>query len=130
MQASGSRRCAGALLATLVATLLLPLAALWAAPRAAAPPRTCHCPVRMACCEAGLCHAGEAPDPSGGPSWSGCRDEAPLQAGPAAPSSALDAALLPARPRRSREAGALALPLPVDLGDERSPSPATPPPRA
>ena len=39
----------------------------------------CHCPVKMACCEAGLCHGGMDSTPSSGPSWSGCRDEAPLR---------------------------------------------------
>ncbi len=94
MRKSRSRRCAGALVAVLAATLFLPLAALARSSAPAAEPHGCHCPVKMACCEAGLCHGDMDPEPSTGPSWSGCRDEAPDRTAVPVPPNAFDGALL------------------------------------
>jgi hypothetical protein len=93
-----SRRLAGALLAVLAATLLAPLGALARVPPAADASHRCHCPVKMACCEAGLCHGGEDDAPSATPSWSGCRDEAPQRDVVPPPSAAFDTALPGAGP--------------------------------
>ncbi len=128
MRTSRSRRCAGALVAVLAATLLLPLVAL-AEPAPARRLHGCHCPVKMACCEAGLCHAEEEAPPSSGPSFTGCRDEAPGRAEVPAPSTAFDGALLLDADDRSVEPGAPALSVaPRRLGTS-VPVPATPPPR-
>ena len=129
MRMKRSRRCAGALLAVLAATLLLPLAALARLSAPAAEPHRCHCPVKMACCEAGLCHGGEESSPTSGPSWSGCRDEASHQDAVPAPSTALDSALLPASvssATESRSAFAFLVPARVSAPGR---APAIPPPR-
>jgi hypothetical protein len=129
MRTSRSRRSAGALLGVIAATLLFPLAALARSPIRSAEPHACHCPVKMACCEAGLCHSDEDRSPNRGPSWSGCRDEAPDRSALPGPSTALDSALLPASASFDREAGSTSVsvvPAPLDAS---GPAPSTPPPR-
>ena len=129
MRINRSRRCAGALLAVLAATLFLPLAALARVRAPAAEPHGCHCPVKMACCEAGLCHSEEESSPASGPSWSGCRDEAPHQAAVPAPSTALDSALLPASvPSADENRSTVAFVVPAAVTTTGS-APAAPPPR-
>jgi hypothetical protein len=124
-----SRRCAGALVAVLAATLLLPLAALARISPPGVEKHGCHCPVRMACCEAGLCHGEMDTGPSSGPSWSGCRDEAPHRAAVPSPSTAFDGALLVASSPRARTPGAPFSYLPARFVEASGPAPATPPPR-
>ena len=129
MRQSRSRRFAGALVAVLAATLLLPVFAL---ARIAAPPEPqhgCHCPVKMACCEAGLCHGDMESEPSAGPSWSGCRDEAPDRAAVLSPSTAFDGALLREAASAANEPGAPTPVLTPEGGDAPRPGPAIPPPR-
>ncbi len=129
MRQSGSRRFAGALVAVLAATILLPVFAL---ARIAAPPEPqhgCHCPVKMACCEAGLCHGDMQSEPSAGPSWSGCRDEAPDRAAVPPPSVAFDSALLREAAPVATEAGTLISFVTPEDGSAPPPDPATPPPR-
>ncbi len=129
MRKSRSRRCAGALVAVLAATLLLPLAALARIPAPSAKTHGCHCPVKMACCEAGLCHGEMDTEPSSSPSWSGCRDEAPDRAAVPTPSTAFEGALLA---ESSSVAGETGLPisfLPPDAANAADPAPAIPPPR-
>lgn len=121
------RASAGALLAVLAATLLSPLAALARTlPRPA--PHGCHCPVKMACCEAGLCHADD-PAPGSGPSWSGCRDEAPDRAATPAPSSTFDAALLPVSDSVTGDDGSPVRSVEATRAIAPARDPATPPPR-
>ena len=129
MRTVGSRACAGGLLAVLAATLLFPVAAFArAAPRPAS--HGCHCPVKMACCDAGLCHADvEDRSPGSGPSWSGCRDAAPNEHGAPPPSTALDFALLPDDAPATPEAASGAVLLSPAAPDFAGPGPATPPPR-
>lgn len=130
MDRSRSRRRAGALLAVLAATLLVPLAALARVSPAARAPHGCHCPVKMACCEAGLCHGGEDDTPSGTPSWSGCRDEAPRRDGVPLPSGAFETAIPgKARVPRAPSSARPALDLPVSAAASRAPAPSSPPPR-
>jgi len=129
MRTSRSRRCAGALVAVFAATLLLPLVAL-AQPAPSRRPHGCHCPVKMACCEAGLCHTEDEAAPSSGPSFTGCRDEAPGRAEVPAPSTAFDGALLLDGDDRSEETGAPALWMAPSRVGPSAPVPATPPPRA
>ena len=124
-----SRRCAGALVAVLAATLLLPLAALARLSPPGVGKHGCHCPVKMACCEAGLCHGETDTEPSSGPSWSGCRDEAPHRAAVPAPSTAFDGALLVESLPRAEASGAPISFLPVSFGGPDGPAPAIPPPR-
>jgi hypothetical protein len=129
MRQGRSRRFAGALVAVLAATLLLPVYAL---SRAAAPPEPqhgCHCPVKMACCEAGLCHGDMEEAPSASPSWSGCRDEAPHRAAVPSPSAAFDGALLREAAPVATEAGTPISFVTPEGSDVRLPDPATPPPR-
>ena len=130
MEKSRTRRLAGALLAALAATLLAPLAAFARVPSPSSAPHACHCPVKMACCEAGLCHGGEDDAPSDAPSWSGCRDEAPLGADVPLPSGAFDTALpggaAPPTEPAARRSSRL---LPVEGAATRAPAPSTPPPR-
>ena len=129
MRHGRSRRFAGALVAVLAATLLLPVYAL---SRAAAPPEPehgCHCPVKMACCEAGLCHGEMDAEPSSGPSWSGCRDEAPHRAAVLSPSAAFDGALLREAASTATEAGAPVSFVTPRRADAPRPDPAIPPPR-
>ncbi|MHB8797059.1 MAG: hypothetical protein ACYDBY_01220 [Thermoanaerobaculia bacterium] len=130
MRQSRSRRFAGALVAVLAATLLLPVFAL---ARIAAPPEPqhgCHCPVKMACCEAGLCHGEMDAERSAGPSWSGCRDEAPHRATAPPPSAAFDGALLHEAAPAANEAGApISFVTPKGV-DALRPDPAIPPPRS
>ena len=129
MRTSRSRRCAGALVAVFAATLLLPLASLARTSPPATERHGCHCPVKMACCEAGLCHGDMDTSPSSSPSWSGCRDEAPLQAALPAPSTAFDGALLP-EPAARPSGTFFRVPLVAAAGPEASgPPPAAPPPR-
>ncbi|MBK9966037.1 MAG: hypothetical protein IPP07_14460 [Holophagales bacterium] len=129
MRTIRSKGGAGALLAVLAATLLLPLGALARAQEPKSGTHGCHCPVKMACCEAGLCHREEDATPAAGPSWSGCRDEAPAPSGPPAPSTALDSALLTGfrtgAPNGGERAG-LVVPA---ASSGRDTAPATPPPR-
>lgn len=130
MRKGRSRRCAGALVAVLAATLLLPLAALARSSAPAVKPHGCHCPVKMACCEAGLCHGDMDPEPSSSPSWSGCRDEAPDRTAVPAPPNAFDGALLADVSPLASETGVPAsLVVPAAAGVS-GPSPATPPPRS
>jgi hypothetical protein len=130
MRQSRSRRFAGALVAVLAATLLLPVFAL---ARIAAPPEPqhgCHCPVKMACCEAGLCHGDMESEPSAGASWSGCRDETPHRAAVLFPSAAFDGALLREAAPAAAEAGTPITFVTPERGDALPPDPATPPPRS
>ena len=129
MRKSRSRRCAGALVAVLAATLLLPLVALARVAPPSAGKHACHCPVRMACCEAGLCHGDMDTEPSPGPSWSGCRDEAPDRAAVQAPSTAFDGALLAESDPRFEDAGVPVFSVAPALRVTSGPAPATPPPR-
>lgn len=129
MRAIGSRRRAGALLAVLGATLALPLAALARCSAPAAQPHGCHCPVKMACCEAGLCHEGTDPDPASGPAWSSCRDEVPGHAAVPAPSTALDWALLMASAPGVESTGSRIVIVEPAAATTTSHVPATPPPR-
>ncbi|MHB1045399.1 MAG: hypothetical protein ACYC4P_05260 [Thermoanaerobaculia bacterium] len=129
MRQGRSRRFAGALVAVLAATLLLPVYAL---SRAAAPPEPehgCHCPVKMACCEVGLCHGEMDAEPSSGPSWSGCRDEAPHRSAVPPPSAAFDGALLREAASTATEAGAPDSFVTPRRADAPRPDPAIPPPR-
>lgn len=129
MGTSRSRRSAGALLAVLAATLLAPLVALatfFPSPR---DPHGCHCPVKMACCEAGLCHAGDADGPSATPSWSGCRDEATRRDAVPPPSSALDGAILPAAVAGTEAPAGEAGLVPSGCSRPVTPAPPAPPPR-
>lgn len=129
MRKSRSRRCAGALVAVLAATLLLPLAALARIAVPSAEKLGCHCPVKMACCEAGLCHGEMDAEPSSSPSWSGCRDEAPDRSAIPAPSTVFDAALLAESSPVAGETGApICFMAPAAIG-VRGPAPAVPPPR-
>lgn len=129
MEKSRTRRLAGALLVALAATLLAPLAALARVPSPGRAAHACHCPVKMPCCEAGLCHGGEDDAPSATPSWSGCRDEAPQRDGVPLPSGAFDTAL----PERARDplapSARPATDLPATAAASRAPAPSTPPPR-
>lgn len=130
MRTIGTKGHAAALLAILAATLLLPLGTLATAGAPESAPHGCHCPVKMACCEAGLCHRDEDATPTSGPSWSGCRDEAPAPSSPPAPSSALDSALLTGSGTAARDDGAradLVVPAPASACET---APATPPPRS
>jgi len=129
MRTSRSRRRAGALVAVLAATLLLPFATLARVSSSASDRHGCHCPVKMACCEAGLCHRDSDAAPSNGPSWSGCRDEAANDDVTPAPSTAFDGALLAESSLRAAERGdALTFVVPA-RPDASGPAPATPPPR-
>ncbi len=130
MRQSRSRRSAGALVAVLAATLLLPVFALARTTAPPAPAHGCHCPVKMACCEAGLCHGDMEPEPSADPSWSGCRDEAPHRAVVPPPSAAFDGALLLGAAPAAPEAGVPISFVTPERGDALPPDPATPPPRA
>lgn len=121
------RARAGALVAVIAAALLLPLASLARLSPPADAPHGCHCPVKMACCEAGLCH-GET-EPSSVPSWSGCRDEAPHRAAVPPPSTTFDGALLGGT---SPDGCAPESPLfgtAPRLAEPGGPAPAIPPPR-
>jgi len=130
MEKSRTRRLAGALLAALAATLLAPLAALARVPDPGRVANACHCPVKMPCCEAGLCHGGEDDAPSATPSWSGCRDEAPHRDGVPLPSGAFDTAIPgKARVPRAPSSARPALDLPVSAAASRAPAPSSPPPR-
>ncbi|HRY44100.1 MAG TPA: hypothetical protein P5164_09155 [Thermoanaerobaculia bacterium] len=130
MRQSRLRRSAGALVLVLAATLLLPVLALARVTAPPAPAHGCHCPVKMACCEAGLCHGDMEPERSAAPSWSGCRDEAPHRAVVPPPSAAFDGALPVEETPAASEAGApIALTTP-EGGNAPRPDPATPPPRA
>ena len=123
------RRCAGALVAVLAATLFLPFVALVRTSAVTAEPHGCHCPVKMACCEAGLCHGDMDAEPSSGPSWSGCRDEAPDRTAAPVPSSSFDGALLAESSPRVGDSGAsiaFVAPAPADASGS---APAIPPPR-
>lgn len=124
-----ARRRAGALLAVFAATLLAPLAALATFSPAPPEPHGCPCPVKMACCEAGLCHGGEADAPSSVPSWSGCRDEAPHQDAVPPPSAALDGALLQAADDRAELPTVVAGLVPATARGPVPPAPPAPPPR-
>jgi hypothetical protein len=129
MRTIRSRGSAAALLAVLTATLLHPLAAF---ARVSAPKverHGCHCPVKMACCEAGLCHGGMGSTPSSGPSWSGCRDEAPPPSAAPAPSSVFDGALLTESAAHVDETGARFSVAVATGAESPGPPPATPPPR-
>ncbi|MFN7987338.1 MAG: hypothetical protein U0529_07700 [Thermoanaerobaculia bacterium] len=128
MRKSTSRRSAGALLAALAAMLLHPLAVLARVPSPAAARHGCHCPVKMACCEAGICHADD-PAPGSGPSWSGCRDEAPDRAASPAPSSTFDAALLPVSDSVTGDDGTPVRSVEAARASAPARDPATPPPR-
>lgn len=130
MRKSRSRRCAGALVAVLAATLLLPLAALARVAAPSAEKHACHCPVKMACCEAGLCHGDMDTEPSSGPAWSGCRDEAPDRTASPVPSNAFDGALVA---ESSPLAGENGTPIPfvtAAAAGVSGPVPAVPPPRS
>jgi hypothetical protein len=129
MRGRESRRCAGALVAVLAATLLLPLAALARVSAPAVEEHGCHCPVKMACCEAGLCHGDMGTEPSSGPSWSSCRDEAPHRAAVPPPSTAFDGALLAESSPRAGGSGAPFSFLPALFVEAPGPAPAIPPPR-
>lgn len=129
MRSSRSRRCAGALVAVLAATLLLPLATLARGAAPSAPEHGCHCPVKMACCEAGLCHPETDTEPSDVPSWSGCRDEAPDRTAAPPPSAAFDLALLAEPSPAVHDAGAPIAFVAPGSGDAPRPDPAIPPPR-
>lgn len=129
MRQGRSRRFAGALVAVLAATLLLPVFAL-ARTAPPEPEHGCHCPVKMPCCEAGLCHGEMDAEPSSGPSWSGCRDEAPHRAVVPPPSAAFDGALLLEERPAASEAGAPIVLTTPGGGSAPRPDPATPPPRA
>ncbi len=124
-----SQAGAGALLAVLAATLLLPLATLARVHPPKAGTHGCHCPVKMACCEAGLCHGDMDSDPSSGPSWSGCRDEAPPLSAPPAPWSAFDSALLLDSDSETGEIGSEIGLLASAGASSRSTPPVIPPPR-
>lgn len=129
MRTSRSRRCAGALVAVIAATLILPSVALARTSAVTAEPHGCHCPVKMACCEAGLCHGDMDAEPSSSPSWSGCRDEAPDRTAVPVPSSSFEVALLVEETSRSGDTGApLSGTTPARM-DTSGPAPATPPPR-
>jgi len=130
MRTGGSRWCAGALVAVLAATLLLPVAALARVAAPSAFTHGCHCPVKMACCEAGLCHGEMDTEPSDGPSWSGCRDEAPHRATVPPPSTAFDGALLPDPASRADDPRSLPPFVAPGGADAPGPTPSTPPPRA
>lgn len=129
MRQSRSRHSAGALVAVLAATILLPVIALARVTAPPAPSHGCHCPVKMACCEAGLCHGDMETEPSSGPSWSGCRDEAPHRANVPPPSAAFDGALLREAAPAVPEAGVPTSFVTPEGGDALRPDPATPPPR-
>ncbi len=130
MEKSRTRRLAGALLAALAATMLAPLAALARVPSPSRARHACHCPVRMACCEAGLCHCGEDDAPADTPSWSGCRDDAPLGADVPLPSGAFDTALPgEAAPTTAPAASRSSRLLPVERAAACAPAPSSPPPR-
>jgi hypothetical protein len=129
MEKSRSRRLAGALLAALAVALLAPLAALARVPPPARAGHACHCPVKMPCCEAGLCHGGEDDAPSSSPSWSGCRDEAPAGSDVPLPSGAFDTALPGKAPPLGKPVASRS-PLPAcAAGASRAPAPSAPPPR-
>ncbi len=130
MRQSRLRRSAGALVAVLAATLLLPVFALARATAPPAPSHGCHCPVKMACCEAGLCHGDMDTEPSADPSWSGCRDEAPHRAIVPPPSAAFDGALLLGAAPAAPEAGTPTSFVTPAGGDAPRPGPPTPPPRS
>lgn len=130
MRESRSRRCAGALVAVLAATLLLPLASLARVGASSPGKHGCHCPVKMACCEAGLCHGDMDAEPSSGPSWSGCRDEAPHRAAVPSPSTAFDGALIAESSPCAEPTGARLTSLPARFVEADGPAPAIPPPRA
>lgn len=130
MRKSRSRPCAGALVAIVAATLLLPLVALARVSRPRAEPHGCHCPVKMACCEAGLCHGDMDPQPSSGPSWSGCRDEAPNGSAAPAPASAFDVAFLAESDPPPDESGERVFLVAPAGDDSPGPVPVLPPPRS
>lgn len=123
------RRRAGALLGVLAATMLAPLAALAAYSPTPREPRDCHCPARMPCCEAGLCHAGASDAPRTNPSWSCCRDEAPCRDAAPAPSSALDGALPRTVAGQAGPPDVESVLFPADGRRPIAPSPPAPPPR-
>jgi len=130
MRTIRSRASAGALVAVLAATFLLPLGSLARFHPPKSGPHGCHCLVKMTCCEAGLCHGGIHSTPSSSPSWSGCRDEAPDPARSPAPSTAFDAALLVESASRADETG-VRIPFVTPAGaDARGPEPETPPPQS
>lgn len=124
-----SRGNAGALLAVLAATLLLPLVALARVHPPTAGTHACHCPVKMACCEAGLCHGEMDGKPSSSPSWSGCRDEAPDRTAVPVPPNAFDGALLAESSPVAGETGAPISFIAPAAVRVRGPAPAVPPPR-
>ena len=129
MRMSRSRRCAGALVAVFAATLLLPLAALARIATPSAEKHGCHCPVKMACCEAGLCHGEMDTEPSSSPSWSGCRDEAPDRAAVPAPLNAFDGAFLAeTSPVAGENSAPISFVVPA-AAEVSGPAPASPPPR-
>jgi hypothetical protein len=123
------RRCAGALVAVIAATLILPFAALARPSKPAAGPHGCHCPVKMACCEAGLCHGDMDTEPPAAPSWSGCRDEAPDRTAVPAPSTSFDGALLVESASHAADTGAPVSFVAPTRADASGPAPAIPPPR-
>ena len=84
----------------------------------------------MACCEAGLCHGEMDAEPSSGPSWSGCRDEAPDRTAVPAPPNAFDGALLAETSPLAGEAGAPISFLAPAADGLSGPAPAIPPPRS
>lgn len=129
MEKGRARRLAGALLAAIAATLLASLAALARVPAPARAAHACHCPVKMPCCEAGLCHGGEDDDRSSGPSWSGCRDEAPDRADIPLLSTAFEAPLPGTGAALAEPSVGRAALLACTADDPRAPAPSTPPPR-
>lgn len=129
MRESRPRARAGALVAVVAATLLLSLASLARVSPPAAAPHGCHCPVKMACCEAGLCHGEPDPEPSSRPVWSGCRDEAPHRAAVPPPPTTLDGALLARTVPDGRTPEAPLSGVEPRLSEPGGPAPAIPPPR-
>jgi len=129
MRTSRSRRCAGALLAVVATTLLLPVVALARAPEPPAARHACSCPVKMACCEAGLCDGEDDSSPRSGPTWTGCREESSGREAVPAPSTALDSAILSASGATVSGAGTTVPFVAPAAVEEAGPAPATPPPR-
>jgi len=83
----------------------------------------------MACCEAGLCHGEMDTEPSSGPSWSGCRDEAPDRTAVPVPPNAFDSALPAESSSLAFEAGAPISFVAAAAAGVSGPVPAIPPPR-
>lgn len=83
----------------------------------------------MACCEAGLCHGEMDTEPSSGPSWSGCRDEAPDRTTVPAPPNAFDGALFAESSSFAGETFAPISFVAAAAADVSGPVPAIPPPR-